>query len=254
MNRWEAEAGVDRESLASRVLLRIENLKKTFINGEREVEVLKGLTFSIYAGERLAIVGASGAGKSTLLHIIGTLERPTSGRIIYGDEDLSGWTESELAAFRNKKIGFIFQMYHLLPEFSALENVMMPALISGMDGAKAAIRARRLLEDVGLGHRLSHKPGQLSGGEQQRVAIARALVLDPEFLLADEPTGNLDSTTGRRIEDLIIQLNKKRGITVVLVTHNYELAKRMTRILFLVDGKISGVRRVKEGDKTGSAP
>jgi lipoprotein-releasing system ATP-binding protein len=216
----------------------IRNLYKSYGQGAGKVEVLKGIALTIDEMDTIALVGASGAGKSTLLHIMGALERPTSGEIMFKGKDIFQLNDSLLASFRNRSIGFVFQFHHLLPEFSALENVMMPALIGGMKGDEAKDLASELLEDVGIGHRLSHKPGELSGGEQQRVAIARALVLSPPLLLADEPTGNLDTKTGEEVHELLAEIHEKKGITLVIVTHNESLAARMKKIVRLVDGQI----------------
>ena len=189
------------------------------------------------AGETIALVGASGAGKSTLLHILGTIDRPTSGTVLFGGEDVFRRNDAALAAFRNSAIGFVFQFHHLLPEFSALENAMMPALIGGMRKGAAEAVATELLRDVGLSHRLTHRPGELSGGEQQRVAIARALVLSPQLLLADEPTGNLDMKTSDEVHELLADIHRRKGITLIIVTHNERLAARMARTIRMVDGK-----------------
>jgi lipoprotein-releasing system ATP-binding protein len=186
----------------------------------------------------LAIVGASGAGKSTLLHLLGGLDRPTSGRVFYRDVDVFGLDSDRLARFRNEHVGFVFQFHHLLPEFSALENVMLPALIRGTERVAAAENASKVLADVGLGGRIHHRPGELSGGEQQRVAVARALVLSPDAVLADEPTGNLDTHTGEAVHELLQKINKERGITFVIVTHNDMLAIRADRVLRMADGKL----------------
>jgi len=185
-----------------------------------------------------AIVGASGVGKSTLLHIMGTLDRPTSGRVRYGGTDVFGLGNGELTAFRNRSIGFVFQFHHLLPEFTALENVMMPALIGGAAPEAARRDALALLEELGVGQRQGHRPGELSGGEQQRVAVARALVLSPSVVLADEPTGNLDTATGEDLFRLLVDLNRRKGITFVVVTHNESLAARCHRILEMKDGRV----------------
>jgi len=186
----------------------------------------------------LAIEGASGAGKSTLLHILGALDRPTDGKVYFRGIDLFAYSDSELAEIRNRHIGFVFQFHHLLPEFSALENTMMPALVQGMDQKAAAKTAQAILTQLGLANRLPHKPGELSGGEQQRVAVARALMLNPQVILADEPTGNLDTKTGEEVHDLLVRINRERGITIAVVTHNPALAARMTRRVLLVDGKL----------------
>jgi lipoprotein-releasing system ATP-binding protein len=188
-------------------------------------------------GEMLAIVGASGVGKSTFLHILGGLERPDSGKVLFGDLDLAGLESNGLARFRNEKVGFVFQFHHLLPEFTALENVMMPALVRGTDQDQASVRAVELLSEIGLGGRLHHRPGELSGGEQQRVAVARALVLDPAVVLADEPTGNLDTHTGEAMHELLKNLNRQRRITFVIVTHNDKLALRADRVFRMVEGR-----------------
>ena len=202
------------------------------------IEVLKGIDLEVSQGESVAILGVSGAGKSTLMHIMGTLDHPTSGNILFDGVDVFGWNEQEIAGFRNKKIGFVFQFHNLMPEFNARENTMMPALIAGISRREAQGKAESLLADVGLDHRLTHKSGELSGGEQQRVAVARALVMEPEILLADEPTGNLDTETGKKIEDILINLNRKKNITLIVVTHNTLLAKRMMRQIGLRDGRI----------------
>jgi len=204
------------------------------------VEVLKGVDLNFSRGERAAIVGASGVGKTTLLHVLGTLDRPTGGKVFYEGKDIYALNEKELALFRNREIGFVFQFHHLLPEFSALENTMMPCLIQGIPKKESASRAEAILTLVGLKERLSHKPGELSGGEQQRVAVARALVLEPKVLLADEPTGNLDTKTGESVFDLLQQLNQIKGVTLIVVTHNLKLAEKLSRQIQLIDGKASG--------------
>jgi lipoprotein-releasing system ATP-binding protein len=215
-------------------------LKKSFVLGREQkvIEVLKGIDLTILPGEMMAVEGASGAGKSTLLHILGTLDRATEGIIRFQGTDLLGRSDSELADIRNRHIGFVFQFHHLLPEFNAVENTMMPALIQGRTREEAGKKAQRLLEDLGLGDRLLHKPGELSGGEQQRVAVARALMLDPRIILADEPTGNLDTKTGEEVHNRLGQINRDLGITIIVVTHNPALASRMTRRVLLVDGKL----------------
>lgn len=209
------------------------------MSGPQELHVLDGIDFEIREGEMLAIVGASGVGKSTFLHILGGLDRPTSGKVLYGDVDIFSLASGELARFRNERVGFIFQFHHLLPEFSAIENVMIPALIRRADPKAAAETATKVLAEVGLSSRLHHRPGELSGGEQQRVAVARALVLKPDVVLADEPTGNLDTHTGEAIHDLLSSINKQMGITFVIVTHNDKLAIRADRVLQMADGKLS---------------
>jgi len=219
-------------------MILIRNLQKTFIKDGHRIEVLKGIDFRVDRGQSLEVVGASGAGKSTLLHILGTLDHPTSGTVLFDDVDVFTWPEKRLAAFRNRKIGFVFQFHNLLPEFTALENVMMPALIQRIPQEGAAGRAEAILREMGLADRITHKPGELSGGEQQRVALARALVLEPEILLADEPTGNLDTETGKKIEDILLALNRTKGITLIVVTHNPSLADRMSHRIGLRDGRI----------------
>ncbi len=208
------------------------------MSGPVALHVLNDIDLDIRTGEMLAIVGASGVGKSTLLHILGGLDRPTSGSVFYGSVDVFGLSSDRLARFRNEHVGFVFQFHHLLPEFSALENVMLPALIRGTEPAAAAENASKVLADVGLGGRTHHRPGELSGGEQQRVAVARALVLSPDAVLADEPTGNLDTHTGEAIHELLQNINKERGITFVIVTHNDRLAIRADRVLRMADGKL----------------
>jgi len=200
--------------------------------------VLDGIDLEIFSGEMVAIVGASGVGKSTFLHILGGLDHPTSGTVRYRDTDLFSLDSDRIARFRNDHVGFVFQFHHLLPEFSALENVMMPALIRGTERRSAAEAAARLLDDVGLGARTSHRPGELSGGEQQRVAVARALMLNPAVVLADEPTGNLDTHTGEAMHGLLEKINRERKITFVIVTHNDRLAVRADRILKMAEGKL----------------
>ena len=201
------------------------------------MEVLKGVDLTFSQGEKAAIVGASGVGKTTLLHVLGTLDRPTAGKVLYEGKDIFNLNEKDLALFRNREIGFVFQFHHLLPEFNALENTMMPCLIQGLPKKEAATRAEAILTLVGLKERLSHKPGELSGGEQQRVAVARALVLEPKVLLADEPTGNLDTKIGDSVFDLLQELNQIKRVTLIVVTHNLKLAEKMTHQIQLVDGK-----------------
>ncbi|HOD36047.1 MAG TPA: ABC transporter ATP-binding protein [Syntrophales bacterium] len=220
-------------------MILVKDLKKSFIKDGQEIEVLKGFNLEIARGESLAMLGVSGAGKSTFIHILGTLDHPTSGTVLFDGVNVFDWQETKIAEFRNRKIGFVFQFHHLLPEFNALENTMMPGLISGMQRMEAADRAGTLLEEVGLGHRIKHKPGELSGGEQQRVAFARALMMEPEIVLADEPTGNLDSETGRKVYETMLGLNQSRNITLVVVTHNRTLAGHMSRRIELEDGKIT---------------
>jgi len=204
----------------------------------RTLEVLRGIDLNVYPGQILAIVGPSGAGKSTLLHCVGTLDLPTSGRIRLGSEELTTMSSSRLAAVRNRDIGFVFQFHHLLPEFTALENVMIPGLIQGRPRREMEKRAKALLEEVGLLVRATHRPGELSGGEQQRVAVARALALDPKLVLADEPTGNLDTATSDAIHDLFFQINREHGTTIIVVTHNPAFAERMPRVVRMRDGLV----------------
>ncbi|KQC07465.1 MAG: ABC transporter ATP-binding protein [Smithella sp. SDB] len=219
-------------------MINLESLSKTFFKDGNRIEVLRGLNLKIDKGESLAVLGASGAGKSTLIHILGILDHPTEGRLLINGINVFEWPEEKRACFRNSTIGFVFQFNNLLPEFSALENVMMPALISRMSRKQASEKACKLLSEVGLEHRIKHRPGELSGGEQQRVAIARALIMEPEILLADEPTGNLDTETGKKIEDILINLNLTKRITLVTVTHNKLLAERMSDRISLRDGRI----------------
>jgi lipoprotein-releasing system ATP-binding protein len=224
------------------VKIAVRGLVKSFTSNGNLVEVIKGLDLDVYAGETLAVVGASGVGKSTLLHILGTLERPSAGLVVWEGEDVFALDDRRLAAFRNRKAGFVFQFHYLLPEFDALENVMMPALIARAPKPQAREDAEAMLVRVGLGHRLRHRVSTLSGGEQQRVAVARALVLKPEVLLADEPTGNLDPHSGAAVQELLLELNREQGLTSVIVTHNLELAKALDRRITLVDGKAIIIR------------
>ena len=220
------------------VVIQVHDLKKTFVKDGSRIEVLRGINLRIDDGDSLAILGVSGAGKTTFVHILGTLDRPTSGTVLFNGLNVFDWQEKKLASFRNRKIGFVFQFHNLLPEFNSLENTMMPALIHGMSRRDALARAETILHDVGLDDRMTHKPSDLSGGEQQRVAVARALIMEPEILLADEPTGNLDTETGRKIEDILLELNRQKGITLIVVTHNQSLAGRMSRSIGLRDGEI----------------
>ncbi|HEX6272073.1 MAG TPA: ABC transporter ATP-binding protein [Polyangiaceae bacterium] len=219
-------------------LVLIEKLTKSFMHMGRKLDVLQGIDLNIYQGQILAIVGPSGAGKSTLLHCLGTLDLPTSGRIRLGTEELTTMSSARLAAVRNRDIGFVFQFHHLLPEFTALENLMIPGLIQGRSKKEMEKRGMALLEEVGLAKRATHRPGELSGGEQQRVAVARALALDPKLVLADEPTGNLDTATSDSIHDLFFQINRDHGTTIVVVTHNPAFAERMPRVVGLRDGRV----------------
>jgi len=219
-------------------LLSVKGLHKSFIEGGSEIQVLRGLDLELAEGERLAIVGESGVGKSTLLHILGTLDRPTAGRIVYRGKEVPLGDETALCRFRNREIGFVFQFHYLLPDFSALENVMFPALIQGMDRARARAEAERLLEKVGLKDRMSHRPGKLSGGEQQRVAVARAVILRPTLVLADEPTGSLDLRIGEEVQDLLFRLNEENKIALIVATHNRQFAQKIGRCAELVNGKL----------------
>jgi lipoprotein-releasing system ATP-binding protein len=224
-------------------LVSVQGVKKSFIHEGHEVPILRGIDLTIDEGEMLCIVGPSGAGKSTLLHLLGTLDLPTEGRILYGGDDVTAYSSSKLAEFRNRSIGFVFQFHHLLPEFTALENVMMPGRIRGGSTGALEARARELLSEVGLAARLTHRPGELSGGEQQRVALARALIMNPRLVLADEPTGNLDSTTGKAMHELLFGLNKNRGTTFLVVTHSGDLAEQMPRVVHMRDGRVESDQR-----------
>jgi lipoprotein-releasing system ATP-binding protein len=219
-------------------LLSVRDLHKSFFEGGSEIHVLRGIDLDLNVGERLAIIGESGVGKSTLLHILGTLDRPSRGKILYDGRELPLGDELALCKFRNQQIGFIFQFHYLLPDFSALENVMFPALIQGMDSGPAQAEAERLLESVGLKDRMSHRPGKLSGGEQQRVAVARAVILKPRLLLADEPTGSLDLRIGEEVQDLLFRLNEESRIALVVATHNREFAAKIGRRAELRAGQI----------------
>ena len=219
-------------------LLQAAALCRSYRSGLDTITVLNEADLVVQPGEMTAIVGASGSGKTTLLQILGTLDTPDSGQLFFRDQELTGKSETDLSGHRNRNVGFIFQFHHLLPEFSALENVMMPGLINGRPRAALKDKAQHLLEQVGLGERLDHRSGELSGGEQQRVALARALVMDPALLLADEPTGNLDAASGSRVFALLHELSRYLGLAVVMVTHNQELARAMDRCLTLADGRL----------------
>jgi lipoprotein-releasing system ATP-binding protein len=228
-------------------LIRVEGLCKRFGEGEAAIDVLNGVDLVLEAGDRVAVVGQSGVGKSTLLHILGTLEKPTSGSLAFEGEDVFGRSSGELARLRNRFLGFVFQFHHLLPEFSAIENVMMPGLLQERSRGEMYERAGEILREVGLSHRLDHPVGKLSGGERQRVAVARALVLEPPLVLADEPTGNLDPATGADVAGLLLEMNRTRGTTLVVVTHSARMAEELGRTLVLVEG------RLEEGVEVGEA-
>jgi lipoprotein-releasing system ATP-binding protein len=223
------------------MLIQVEHVYKHYTRHKATIEVLRGVQMQIASGEMVAIVGPSGAGKSTLLHLMGGLERPVQGTIHYGEVDLLRLRDDQLADFRNRHIGFVFQFHYLLSEFSALENTMLPAFIQRRPKHESQQVAQQFLVNVGLGDRLHHRPGELSGGEQQRVAVARALINKPDIILADEPTGNLDRATGQSIQKLLRRLNEELGQTFVIVTHDREFAARMDRAISLVDGKVSAV-------------
>jgi lipoprotein-releasing system ATP-binding protein len=219
-------------------LIEIEGLCKRFGEGPAAIEVLRGVDLVLQGGDRVAIVGQSGVGKSTLLHILGTLDHPSEGRVVYRGEDVFGRSSAELARLRNRFLGFVFQFHHLLPEFSAIENVMMPGLLQEREAEEMRERAGNILEEVGLLHRLDHPVGKLSGGERQRVAVARALVLEPPVLLADEPTGNLDPATGGDVANLLLEMNRTRGTTLIVVTHSARMAEELGRTLVLTNGRL----------------
>ncbi len=221
------------------VRLRIEGLVRTYHKGGQAIEVLRGVDLEVEPGEQIAILGPSGSGKSTFLHIVGTLDRPTAGRVELDGVDVFALPQREVDALRNRRVGFVFQFHHLLPEMSALDNVALPLLVSGSTLRRAHRRAEELLDAVGLSHRVRHRPGELSGGEQQRVAIARALVMGPGLLLADEPTGNLDPRTADVVLDLFVDLNRRVGATTLVVTHSRKLAARFPRRLTVVEGRLA---------------
>jgi len=223
---------------ASRPFIAIRDLQKGYESSGGRIEILRDVQFDIAAGDTLAVVGASGIGKSTFLHLLGTLDRPDRGRILFQSEDVFQYNDRSLARFRNQSIGFVFQFHHLLAEFTALENTMMPALIQGRSKTAARQAAEEILQRVGLNDRMDHRVGNLSGGEQQRVALGRALVLRPSVLLADEPTGNLDNETSEKVHALIMELNAEMNMTLVVVTHNLELASLMSRRVTIVDGRL----------------
>ncbi|WP_028584712.1 ABC transporter ATP-binding protein [Desulfogranum mediterraneum] len=218
--------------------LQADQLSKSYTSGPFTIQVLNQVHLSLQPREMVAIVGASGAGKTTLLQVLGTLDQADSGSLTFEGKELSGKSERELAAHRNSNIGFIFQFHHLLPEFTALENIMMPGLIHGMEHGRLEARAQEFLHRIQLDHRSHHRSGELSGGEQQRVALARALIMEPALLLADEPTGNLDSTSGKMVFSLLRELSDAMGLSVIMVTHNLQLARRLDRCLTLADGSL----------------
>ena len=220
-------------------LIEARGLVKRFGEGEMAIEVLRSVDLVLEEGARVAVVGQSGVGKSTLLHILGTLDRPTEGEVLFRGEDVFGRTPDDLARLRNRFLGFVFQFHHLLPEFSAIENVMMPGLLQDLDRDEMRERAGAILAEVGLVHRLEHAVGKLSGGERQRVAVARALVLEPAVVLADEPTGNLDPSTGDHVADLLLEMNRQHGTTLVVVTHSARMAEKLGRTLVLSEGHLS---------------
>ena len=219
-------------------MLELTDIYKSYKHNGNTIDVLKGINITINQGDTLAVIGASGVGKSTLLNIMGSLERPTGGQVTFRGRNITDIDESGLCNLRNKEIGFVFQFHHLLPEFNALENTIMPALISRMGMKESKERAEKILKHVGLANRLNHRIGELSGGEQQRVAIARSLMMRPRLLLADEPTGNLDRNTGKEIVDLLLRIREEEGLSMVIVTHNQQLAENMTKVLEIVDGKL----------------
>jgi lipoprotein-releasing system ATP-binding protein len=219
-------------------MLELTDIHKSYKHNGNTINVLKGIDITIGQGDTLAVIGASGAGKSTLLNIMGALERPTRGNVKIRGKHITDFDESGLCSLRNKEIGFVFQFHHLLPEFNALENTIMPALISRMGMKESKERAEKILAKVGLANRLNHRTGELSGGEQQRVAIARALMMQPKILLADEPTGNLDRNTGKDIVELLLRIREEEGLSMVIVTHNQQLADKMTKVMEIVDGKL----------------
>ena len=219
-------------------ILLTDNIYKNYFFDKRAIEVLKGIDLEIYEGEIVTIMGPSGVGKSTLLHILGVLDRPSSGRVLIDDVDIFQHNDQALAEYRNKTVGFIFQFHHLLPEFSALENVMLPGMIAGINRVTVRNRAIELLTEVGLAERMDHRPNELSGGEQQRVAVARALINSPKLLLADEPSGNLDRQSAEALHQLFWELNQKLNQTLIIVTHNLELAEQADRVIELFDGRV----------------
>jgi len=238
----DREAAVRGDSLPKDAVIRCEGLAKTYAEGSLRTQVFEGLDLLVHPGETVAIVGVSGSGKSTLLHLLGGLDMPTAGEVYVAGQKMSALSDADRGRLRNRALGFVYQFHHLLPEFTALENVMMPVLLNGAPVAEASGRARALLESVGLGHRLEHKPGELSGGERQRAAVARALVNRPACVLGDEPTGNLDEKTAATVFDLMLGLNRDHGTSLVLVTHDHGLARRLDRVLELHEGRLRPLR------------
>jgi lipoprotein-releasing system ATP-binding protein len=239
MNNLESGVG-DRETEPA--VIHCEALGKTYAEGTLYTPVFDGLDLTVHAGETVAILGASGAGKSTLLHLLGGLDTPTAGEVYVAGQKMSALSDAARGRLRNRALGFVYQFHHLLPEFTALENVMLPVLLNGTSVADASKRAQTLLESVGLGHRLEHKPGELSGGERQRAAVARALVTHPACVLGDEPTGNLDERTAAKVFDLMIELNREKNTALVLVTHDHRLARKLDRRLELTQGRLQPLR------------
>jgi lipoprotein-releasing system ATP-binding protein len=224
--------------MSKNLILELNRVEKLFPHPRGPVYALKNISFAVEPGETLAIVGVSGAGKSTLLHLLGALDSPTGGSLVFEGRDFAQLEPLALAEIRNRRLGFVFQFHHLLPEFDSLENVMVPALIARKDKNEARERAKKILTELGLEDRMHHRLGELSGGEQQRVAVARAVMLEPSLVLCDEPTGNLDAQTGKKVEDLLLELNRKKNLTLVIVTHNEDLARRMKRVIRLFNGEM----------------
>jgi len=244
MSNWESAIrnGKSDSQVHEGEVVRAHELAKTYAEGKLHTPVFDGLDFSVHAGETVAILGASGAGKSTLLHLLGGLDTPTAGEVFVAGQRMSALSDAARGQLRNRALGFVYQFHHLLPEFTALENVMLPVLLNGTSVADASGRARSLLESVGLGHRLEHKPGELSGGERQRAAVARALVNAPGCVLGDEPTGNLDEKTAANVFELMLELNRAKRTSLVLVTHDRRLARRLDRVLELHEGRLRELR------------
>ena len=244
MSNWESafRNGESDGQVHEGEVVRAHELAKTYAEGKLHTPVFDGLDFSVHAGETVAILGASGAGKSTLLHLLGGLDTPTAGEVFVAGQRMSALSDAARGQLRNRALGFVYQFHHLLPEFTALENVMLPVLLNGTSVADASGRARSLLESVGLGHRLEHKPGELSGGERQRAAVARALVNAPGCVLGDEPTGNLDEKTAATVFELMLELNRAKRTSLVLVTHDRRLARRLDRVLELHEGRLRELR------------